>query len=601
MACCFLVPDGRLFTQVMAASGSFWAQAEAMELAEKVFYAKTFEDAGVRISGYDLKFDFTPEGKPAFTKERKLTGPNVEKILAEFYVRDPVQALQTYFYNITKQSELARRFGAKGEKFQKLKEMARDEGKLDAFGEALETLVPLVGGQGKAMGRAWRPLHSLLLTWNTLGTMKRAAFSSLAEPWNIGMRSHSVKNAVKGMGQSFKYAAKIVKGDKDEAIRLTEGLGLISRSLDDGINVSNMLGDTAGSKTLREVQGKFHQRIFLEQLTSGQRVASVNIGKGFIAEVLTDLNRPKWKASAQRYLRELGIAEGDFAAMQNFAAKLKASSDPDALIMGNTPEAAMYRKALVRFANQSIMESTAATRSAAHSTPLGQIVFSLQGYLSAFHENVIKRDVRLIREAATGSDMSAQERLHMLTPVAMLIPYIGIVGLLNELREEIWPTLTGKDKTPERKVGEAISRASLAGRYDPLLNAVASLKYEKDPATTLLGATLGRPSEFGAAAIKFAMDNSEETNKAERNLAGKTYDNLVAPAANMGAALMPGAIGKVAAPAIIQAVGHTQTKENLFVEPLAGEKQDTRGTPMERGSNRANSSRAQSNRANSGR
>jgi hypothetical protein len=120
------------------------------------------------------------------------------------------------------------------------------------------------------------------------------------------------------------------------------------------------------------------------------------------------------------------------------------------------------------------------------------------------------------------------------------------------------------------KIGRAISRSNLFGRYDFAVNAALSLRYDKDPATVMLGPVLGSMSEGIKGMTDFAGDkNSEKTNTAERRLARLGYDLAIQPAANATMAAAPGKILGTAGAIGIQAASHPATRE-AFVEDVAG-------------------------------
>jgi hypothetical protein len=219
------------------------------------------------------------------------------------------------------------------------------------------------------------------------------------------------------------------------------------------------------------------------------------------------------------------------------------------------------------------MNPNAGTRPRWANHPLGSVIFNLQSYLYAFHENVTKRTLRLAKTAVSKNEMTAMDRMHMLGPAMMLPVLTGVQYLMGEGRDEAFkdPARVNEAKMSEgMKIARAMSRSNLFGRYDFMANAALSARYDKDPATVMLGPVLGTFSE----GIKGGVDylgprNSKNTNTAERRFARLGYDLGVQPLANAAFALGPGKIMGGMGAIGIQATSHPATREYV-VKGLAG-------------------------------
>src|SRR3546814_2178614 len=63
------------------------------------------------------------------------------------------------------------------------------------------------------------------------------------------------------------------------------------------------------------------------------------------------------------------------------------------------------------------------------------------------------------------------------------------------------------------------------------VNILTGLRYQKDPATTMIGPIFGSMSELLGSAVELSGDrNSPNTNTAERKLARNIYSTVVVPA-----------------------------------------------------------------------
>ena len=82
------------------------------------------------------------------------------------------------------------------------------------------------------------------------------------------------------------------------------------------------------------------------------------------------------------------------------ATKLKAISGP------RSKQAADYRTAITKFSEQVSMSPNNGLKPVWANHPLGSVFFNLQSYLYAFHENVLKRALRL---AGTALDRNGNQ------------------------------------------------------------------------------------------------------------------------------------------------------------------------------------------------
>jgi len=92
-----------------------------------------------------------------------------------------------------------------------------------------------------------------------------------------------------------------------------------------------------------------------------------------------------------------------------------------------------------------------------------------------------------------------------------------------------------------------LSRADVFGAFDPLLNAFAGLRFQRDFSNLMIGAV---PTYFLGAVQRITQGfnrNSPKTNTAEFNQLKELYQLAVAPAINVGLSWAPG--GPLLAPA----------------------------------------------------
>jgi hypothetical protein len=550
---------------------------EAREAASEWYDAILRGDSGF---SFDQKFVFDSSnlnGEPKHTRSRKFNKV-AEGFMEKYYNRNILDATNSYIGRAVKNAEIARRFGAEFEVYQGLQKALISEGNRTALQE-MNSLVANQLGTNQLKDYKGQGIINFLNAYSAIHFLPRATLSSIGEPLVTGLRTGNVVDSLSAMGNSLVYMKrKLLAEDPDYYHKLAQDVGVVVSELS-GQAVSSSVDSRywtdqtrSGSKYLTD---QFFRKTGLHQWTEGTRIASVRAGTVFLRRLAEDINdNGRMKASSARYLNELGIT--DHASFAKFVKQLEKLDEAGKLALisrqnGKGPQ--MYRDALARFAEQVIMNPNAGTRPRWANHPLGSVIFNLQSYLYAFHENVTKRALRLAKTAVSKNELTAMDRMHMLGPAMMLPVLTGVQYLIGEGRDEAFkdPARVNEAKMSEgMKIARAMSRSNLFGRFDFMANAALSARYDKDPATVMLGPVLGTFSE----GIKGGVDylgprNSKNTNTAERRFARLGYDLAVQPAANAAFALGPGKIMGGMGAIGIQATSHPATREYV-VKGLAG-------------------------------
>ena len=550
---------------------------EAREAASEWYDAILRGDSGF---SFDQKFVFDSSnlnGEPKHTRSRTFNKV-AEGFMEKYYNRNILDATTSYIGRAVKNAEIARRFGADFEVYQGLQKALISEGNRTALQE-MNSLVANQLGTNQLKDYKGQGIINFLNAYSAIHFLPRATLSSLGEPLVTGIRTGNVVDSLSAMGNSLVYMKrKLFADDPDYYHKLAQDVGVVVSELS-GQAVSSSVDSRywtdqtrSGSKYLTD---QFFRKTGLHQWTEGTRIASVRAGTVFLRRLAEDINdNGRMKASSARYLNELGVT--DHASFAKFVKQLEKLDEAGKLALigrqnGKGPQ--MYRDALARFTEQVIMNPNAGTRPRWANHPLGSVIFNLQSYLYAFHENVTKRTLRLAKTAVSKNEMTAMDRMHMLGPAMMLPVLTGVQYLMGEGRDEAFkdPARVNEAKMSEgMKIARAMSRSNLFGRYDFMANAALSARYDKDPATVMLGPVLGTFSE----GIKGGVDylgprNSKNTNTAERRFARLGYDLGVQPLANAAFALGPGKIMGGMGAIGIQATSHPATREYV-VKGLAG-------------------------------
>ena len=551
-------------------------------------------DSGFSFAEGSFIFDSgNMNGEPKHTRSRKFD-KFADKVLEKYYNRNILDVTQSYIGRAVRNAELSRRFGEDFGKYQALQKRIifgeKNQGILKEVNENVAAQLGAYGGGGSLKTAA-----NIVNSYTAISMLPRATFSSLTEPVVMAIRSGRMTDVFKAYKDSaIQFGRQMASLPPDYQAKLAEDIGVIASHAVSGFTSSSVtnrfMGDGVNSAA-GHMTSQFFRRTGLHQFTEGTRVAAVAMGETFIQRLARDVNEDvSIKQSSVRYLKELGVTDVD--AFSQFVESLKGKSEADRLqaITGNRSGKAQreYRNALVKFAEQTIMNPNAGTRPRWAAHPIGAMCYNLQSYLGAFHENVTKRVMRTTVEAANlKNGLTFNDRVRMMGPLATFpVLFYAAYGLNNNVRDELFTDPARRFNEPDSegiKHLRAMSRSNMLGRYDAIINLATNVKYDKDPATALIGPGLGALSEgIKGAKDYFSDENSKHTNTAERRGHRLLWDLAMRPPMN---ALMSVATpGRFTAPLGgigIQAMSHPAIREN-YVEKMAGPPVDPKNRPLPR-------------------
>ena len=525
-----------------------------------------------------------------FEKSR-VFGVSADKVMGDFYLQNPVDVLPRYFLQSARRAEWVRRMGNELEKWDALKERMIEEGAGDAIPQVVANLQSATGTMKSVVGPG-RIAYAAGRLWTTFGFLDRATITSLSEPTLAAVRSGRPFEAVRAYGDTLKHWVPIYKskGWKKEARDLAEDLGFISGVGDDMLLQERFGGNVEG-QAARALTGDFFRRTGLHAFTESTRIAAMRVAQRFIRRMAMDVaNGTNLQRSARLYLKELGVPDDKIDGFAKWVKDNDGEINSD-LLRADKGDAEMYRTAMGRFTDQTIMRPNASQRPRYAQHPLGQIIYALQSFLYSFHKTVIERIGRNLWTAASSKDLGVADRLRLAVPIAMTPITVASQYYIGELRDIVFRDPAQKNREPRSEFDKmllAISRAGFLGINDLPANLVRSMKYSKDPATAMLGPLFGSLSEIFSKSVNLTTDrNSSNTNTAERAVARAVYDTVVQPMIAATGALLPGLNGVGFAAGTLAIYGATlpSTRE-AFVKPLVGPAEQRGG----RGS-RANSKR----------
>jgi hypothetical protein len=523
-----------------------------------------------------------------------------DDILRPYLHQDPKHVLATYISAAARRAEFARAVGQTPQKgggttqahWDTLVKALRADGAEARIQEVRNYVANVTGAAYAGSSPAIVRASSRIRMWATLGLLEKATVSSLAEAIMPAVRSGNVGDLPRGLLKTVDDLVRGAKG-KGEARRLrelAEDIGVIASAHAQSLNAARWAGGDATSSFQNHVLDKYFRRTGLEQWTRATRVAAVSTGEVFLNRLAHDMAKRDGysRRTAQHALGELGVPKAEQAA---FAAWLRGQSNSmtaASLHLAPAREADMFRTAIQRFVDQSIMRPSAATRPRWASHPLGSVAFQLNNFAYAFHKNVLARPLNMLKSDDLTRADKAIYAAQMLAGVSMMLPaQIMISSLRSELLDDprsverrrrdaqrnpvMHSPVTGAPVGAEQ-LQLALSRSGLLGAFDPAFNVVTGVRYGKDLATSLAGPAAG--TVLGAAQTGIeAMSgrNSPNTNTAERRVARVAWDAGVEPAINLAATWLPLPIGA----AVTQAAGHGGTR-GAFMDAVAGPEQRRR-------------------------
>jgi hypothetical protein len=185
------------------------------------------------------------------------------------------------------------------------------------------------------------------------------------------------------------------------------------------------------------------------------------------------------------------------------------------------------------------------------------LAYGIQGFNYASFENVIKRELKVIRrkaKRAARDKETPQARNRARTAAAAehifgsSVP--GFVGLAlgaifySMIRELVFNAERYEDMAPEERakriVSLGLSRTTGLGPIDPFLQFLTGLKYQRSLAETGIGAVPGYFASAGDKIFRYFSDrNSEDTTTAEYHVGEGIFELLVAPIVTTALAYTP--------------------------------------------------------------
>lgn len=567
---------------------------EAYDYIRDAWSASAAAEYQTRIS-YGSPTDFSshsPAG--SYLKERTLP-PEADKILAKYYIQDPIERITSYAQMSVRKSEYNIRFGKdtrnskeKNTKLYVMLDAMVNAGVRKEDRDMAEKIVGQVTGTDRSSmpSQAQRTLGNIHAL-GQLTLLGRVVLTSLAEPITVATQTGKASDALKAIGLTLQEIANT--GSVRERRAMARVLGIVAGDYADEM-ISNRLGGSfAESSNMSRVSANYFRRVGLTGLTNAQRRAAMQLSGHYVLELAHTLDdaeaSAKDKGFARDELVDAGIQPSQIQDFVNWSREFTSRMPRhDELIDVDgslTDMGKIYAVMVGRLVNQSIQSPTAIDRPWAANTPVGRLTYGLLSFSMAFFRNIMVKSAKKIereyksRGAAQAANVAA---FQVLAPIASL--YLGhlIVTVAREalLNPEKWDEEEKKEGgVPIKWLAQlAFSRAGFTGLADPLYNALMGVKYQRDLSNILTGSTASYFLQAMERILKYFVVNSENTNSAERNAARGLYELGIQPTLAYAAGYLPGG------PIVGYGMGasymymSSPAFKSQWQDWLAGEKQD---------------------------
>jgi hypothetical protein len=549
-----------------------WAQKAAADYMSRVLYGSSHQSFS----------SHSPQG--SFTKRRVLP-KEADKLLAEFYIQDPVERIERYIEASVRKSEYTRLFG-NGQLENQIQALQKSRVLPEDQAVILDIVTQVTGTDQSRFPERLKATAGWIHTIGSMTVLGRVVLTSLVEPMTIAIQTGRPTDGIKSMLMLMEEAVNTKNVREQRAI--AELLGIVAGDASNEI-IMNRLGGTVGeSRRMQKISGGFFRNVLLTPYDRASRRIAMRLTGRYIIELAADVDNPSTSAQQRRFamdeLRDAGMTDMEAQAFVAWVRELDGRlpglydlTDPGSGEL--TRMGKLYGLMVNRLSVQSIQDPTAIDRPWAANTVVGRMTFSLLSFSMGFmRNNIIKSLKRVGREYEAGGYTAAQSAA-LGSAGAFMMLYGGhfLVTALRELalNPDRWEEEKEKDNLTQWLAQLAFSRAGFTGLADPLYNAYLGVKYQRDLANIFLGAGNSYFTQAGERILKYWAVNSENTNSAERSAARGWYELLALPAMAMVTGSVPGRMMGYGAGLSYAYLSSPRAKEKVQ-DVVAGEKQGTK-------------------------
>ncbi len=516
---------------------------EVLDMIEDIFTdeAATNWALKIQIGG---PMDFATKGPDSTFLKKRTLPPETDALMIKFFTGDPLTLVTDYLQQAPRRVEYAKRFGADSDKLEAMLETA---GRAGADGrdvrEIRATVNILTGRQRETGDSSWSKIGAWVYVAGTVTLLKRATWSSLAEPLVAGMRTGNMGDSIRALGN---LVGQIVgTGAAKDRAAVARVIGLVTSSMNETVMHNRFGGDFDPSKAQTKILSRFFRRSGLIGLTNLQRTSMMGMSTNAIGRMLRTVQEgsEKQKKAAREELHDLGIPDAVMADLREWMAQFPSGMPGvDDLLApdGSFNKAAeVWAAATVRLTEQIIQNPKRFDRPKLAALNHVRMIYGIMGFTFAFHRNILvplfKKNIDARGENETAARYAGRTIYGSARNLAQVAPAImalfGSHLLVTIAREALfnrdrWDQKMEDDEWLEWILARAFSRTGLSGASDPFVQILYGLRYERDIASAFAGAHVGWLIDVLQDLLALNFRNSPNTDTTERN-AVKTLTELV--------------------------------------------------------------------------
>jgi Large polyvalent protein-associated domain 1 len=529
-------------------------------------YARVSADhyANKKMLGGPL--DYGTKGPAGSYLKGRVLPPEADQLLKDYYLTDPRTAVPMYFQQSARRIAYARRFGPASEKLEGALQGALNNGadpldirNMRRYAESL------TGRMNSELPASLQRAFSTVQGLGTITLMARSAFSSLGEPMAAWLRTGDPKDAASifasQIGDLFRTA-----GSKERK-QLANAIALTQSALYDSASSLRMNAMYDNTPSMNKIVSRAMQMSGLHALTNAQErgsmVAMHNALTGW-GEDLRVGNAVRQREAASQF-RDLGIADKDHAVLADFLAqkngRLPSMDDLD------TRGGLLWGQAVRRGSRDIIQNPYKVDKPLLMSSSLmGRMMYGLMGFNYSFYHKVIERSFERMTArageayergkiaggpgalgtasgAVRGGAVLARGGLNNLAAVTLGLTGASMVSTL--VREAMFnPDKLAEENAKGNGLGYiadlGLQRTGISGPWDPVMQAINGLKYEKSVTGLFAGAQVGFFLHAMEKMVTGFTRTSPHTNTSTYNALEGFYQGVLMPAEMMALTALPG-------------------------------------------------------------
>ena len=572
---------------------------EVLDIMDKVFSEESARAWHAKIlMGGPMDFD-TKGPDSGFTKKRKMPA-ETDELMIDFYSGDPLSLIQQYLQMAPRRAEYVRRDTSSDGKPGKIERLLANAESHGADGRDIREIRNSIN---MLTGRSSAPTHAAsqwvggwVYVAATVTLLKRAFFSSWAEPLAAGLRTGNPRDSLRAMTAFM--GQMVSTGKARDRVELARIIGLVTSAQHESIMMNRFGGDINPNSKQGKILANFFKYTLLTGLTNMQRMSMMAVSANAIRRHLEAAIHKKSKWSIEE-LNEIGIGKEHHQALLDWINTLEGDIPKADDMIGvdggfYNDAAALWASATGELVQQIIQNPTRYNRPTAAMDSKFRMMYGITGFIYSFHSNVIaptfkrhieeRGDTESLAKYVARSGVGSVRNLAIAAPsVAALFTGHLLVTMLREalFNPDKWKELEDDDDEDaliKWLLERTFARTGLIGAWDIPYNLYTGVKYSRD----LAGAYAGPHTSWALSNIedivRLGSDrNAASTNTAEWNALDTVLELLMETGSSLAISSMPG--GSIAAPVYGGAMWaiDAYNPSDVLTDMMIGEKGERHG------------------------